>query len=217
MVWLLLGSLVAPGAICGPDQAESGALVFFQNTGQYGKGIRFAAAGRDYRVEVSSQEIALTYTEAFGDVDRPFREETGSLILLGAASSPAVDGQGALPQIRSRKNGRTERADVHGFGAVLMRAVYPGVDVLCFGDPKRLVVRFLAADSAALEQIQVGAVRGSLRLDQRGALALRTPIGQILVDVRVRRPDSPDGLADPEGRFTMERGRARYRLSAQRR
>src|SRR5204863_455349 len=72
------------------------------------------------------------------------------------------------------------RTDVPHFGRIQVEGVYPGIDLVWYGNQQRLEYDFLVAPGADPKQIQV-AYEGveSLRVDAGGDLVLRTGLGEM--------------------------------------
>lgn len=188
---------------------------FEPNVGQTGPGVKFVARASDYLLALSAGEIALTYFEGFGDVDNWFRDETFSLKLAGSNSAARARGLDELPGKSSFRAAGVKSAPVENipnFERVIFADVYPGIDLLVFGNQKRLELQFLVGAGAHPEQIRVGwqGARG-IKVETGGILSMRTPVGEL----RILPPASAESFAGERqmvsGRFVRQGwSRARF-------
>jgi hypothetical protein len=174
-------------------------LAFEENGGQTDQHVRFLARGPGYHVFLTPHEAVLALA----------RRDTGSpdvlrMRLLGAASSPAVNGLRVRPGRTNYLVGRDQRRwtmGVRSFSRVRYRSVYPGVDLVFHGSRGRLEYDFRLAprvDARVIRMTFEGA--RSMAVDPHGALVLRTrssfvrqlrpvayqPIGQARIPVSAR-------------------------------
>lgn len=155
-------------------------LSFERNEGQADSRVRFTARGEGYKLYLTAGEAVL----ALGGG----REEISAAAVVrlkwkGAARRPGVEG---LERLAGRVNyfagsdPRRWRADVQTFGRVLYPDLYPGVDLLFYGNQRRLEYDFVVAPGADARAIRLefaGARR--LRLDAGGALVVETAAGEL--------------------------------------
>ncbi len=191
-----------------------GSFGFEPNVGQAGPGVKFVARDADYLLALSAGEIALTYFEGFGDVDNWFRDETFSLRLAGSNGAARARGLDELPGKSSFRAAGIKSApvqDIPNFERVFFADVYPGIDLLVFGNQKRLELQFLVSGGARPEQIRIGwqGARG-IKVRAGGILSMRTPVGE----VRILPPASTENFAGERklmsGRFVRKGSQARF-------
>ena len=191
-----------------------GSFGFEPNVGQAGPGVKFVARDTDYLLALSAGEIALTYFEGFGDVDNWFRDETFSLRLAGSNGAARARGLDELPGKSSFRAARVKSAPVHNIpncARVVFADVYPGIDLVVFGNQKRLELQFLVSGGARPEQIRIGwqGARG-IQMRAGGTLSMRTPVGE----VRILSPASTENFAGERqlmsGRFVRKGSHARF-------
>jgi hypothetical protein len=104
--------------------------------------------------------------------------------LLGADKQVAVEGDGPLHARINYMIGADSkkwRRNLPAFGRVRYRHVYPGVDLVYYGNQRRLEYDYRVAPGADPKQIRVG-FRGvkSLSLDKAGNLILHMPGGRVV-------------------------------------
>ncbi len=169
-------------------------LSFEANTGQTDSRVKFLSRGRGYTLFLTSTEAILNLSKGGESVKQsvlaaPFIEnhkpEQASLQLrfVGANPSPKITG---LEQLQGKShylignNPHQWRTGVCNFSSVKYEAVYPGVDVVYYGNQRQLEYDFLLAPGADLKNIKLrfsGAHR--LNLDSDGNLLLGVGSEQI--------------------------------------
>jgi hypothetical protein len=164
----------------GPDAAAAAsvrqkygqlALSFEENRGQADARAQFLARNGAYSLYLAADEAALTLRDA----------SVLRIRLLGA--SRAARGRG-LGELESKSNylvGRDPsrwRTNVPNFARVRYEGVYPGVDVVYYGNRRQLEYDFNVAAGADANLIRLG-VEGAdgLRIDGGGDLVLPTAAG----------------------------------------
>ena len=183
-------------------------LQFEANAGQTDERVRFTARGVGYTLFLTGREAVLTLREparaaagaaapAREDARRPFEPEATTPVtyrvlrmkLAGATTEPSeVVGLDELPGKFNYFVGNDPakwRAGVPSYAKVFYRGVYPGIDLVYYGNQRQLEYDFLVAPGADPRAIRLefdGADRATV--DGEGALVLETPGGE----VRMRRP-----------------------------
>jgi hypothetical protein len=148
-------------------------LRFEANQGQFDPQIRYAAQTSAYTLALTAQGASLIFPGA----------RQVSLSLPGSEVSPAIEPLD--PQIAridyfvgARQNWHT---GVANYSRVRYRSVYPGVDMVFYGQQNQLEYDFVlqpGADPNAIRMQFDGA--SGLRITAEGDLAIETPAGQIL-------------------------------------
>lgn len=203
-------------------------LMFEANQGQTDSRVKFLSRGSGYSVFLTSggMVLALRPSEAvsLNDVHlapAPNRNSRGPRILpsrnasrakstvltidlVGAAANPVIVGEDALSTKLNYFIGRDQskwRRNVPTYGKIRYRNVYPGIDLIYYGNNHRVEYDFDLAPGADPTQIQFG-VSGAdaLNVDSAGNLVLtkgtselrfQTPIlYQRINGVRARVPGS---------------------------
>jgi hypothetical protein len=161
-------------------------LHFEANDGQTDAAVRFLARGRGYRIFLTSTEavLALAPTPAAGS-SSPAVVRMG---LLGANSAPEIVAEAPLPGKVNYFVGRDLarwRTNIPTFARVRYRGVYPGIDLVFYGNQGTLEYDFIIAPGADPTVIALkidGA--NSLGIDDQGDLLLQMAGGVL----RHRRP-----------------------------
>jgi hypothetical protein len=200
-------------------------LRFEANRGQTDQSVRFFSRGPGYR-------IFLTPGEAILSLDRfPSREnprasgERGpqSTVLrtkfVGANSKPAISGDKLLASKSNYFIGvepARHLTDIENFARVRYAQLYPGIDLIFYGNPSRLEYDFVVAPGADSRKIQFEITGADgLSVDAQGDLVLRTKFG----DIRQHRPtvyQEVDGVHEPvDGRYVLfGNGRVGFQVAA---
>ena len=158
-------------------------LVFEPNAGQVDPSVKFLSRGPGYTVFLADGEMVL----GVGTPTKP--GTTIRMKLLGAARASFVSGVGLLSGkvhylIGSRRHGW--RTNIPTYDRVKFDAVYPGVDLVYYGNQRELEYDFIVAPGADPKAIAL-AFEGqeALEVDSGGDLLLRVAGGG---EVRFRKP-----------------------------
>src|SRR5437867_3283792 len=176
-------------------------LHFEANQGQTHQDVRFLARGPGYSLYLTAGEAVLVLTkpnpQAKRDVlstpERLATQAQGTpavvrMGLVGAAPKPFVSGLDELPGKANYFIGKDPakwRTNVPTYAKVHYREVYPGIDLVYYGNQRQLEYDFVVAPGADPERIVLG-FRGVERLEiaAQGELVLHAAGGAI----RQRKP-----------------------------
>jgi hypothetical protein len=155
-------------------------LTFEINQGQIDSRVAFLARGQGY-------EFFLTATEAVFALSRsPAKGGTRPVVrmqLVGSAQDPRVQGVGALPGKVNYFRGRNVarwRTQVPTYQRVKYTAVYPGIDLVYYGQHQQLEYDFIVAPGADPDSIELAfAGAKQTTLDAKGDLVLETTHGAL--------------------------------------
>jgi len=162
-------------------------LTFEANRGQTDPSVRFVSRGPGYTAFLTSDGMVLSLRAnhiATGDgAVHPSKKATLQLRLLGATKNPSVVGE--VPQ-RGRVNyfiGNDPdkwRRNVPTYNQVRYKNIYPGIDLLYYGNHRQLEYDFAIAPGAEPERIQFEVSGASgMHIDANGSLILTTGIGEL--------------------------------------
>jgi len=178
-----------------PSTSLSLPLFFEPNQGQTAPQVKFLARGAGYGLFLTADEAVLrlqpsavsTQHSVFGSQRAP--SSVIRMRLEGANSSARVSGASPLPGKSSYFIGNDPskwHRDIPQFARVEYQAVYPGVDLVYYGDQGQLEYDFRVAPGADPNQIALSFNGASARIDSgdSGDLILSTPSG----DVRFHAP-----------------------------
>ncbi len=152
-------------------------LIFEANQGQTDSKVKFLARGSGYGLFLTSDEAVLKIQSSTKDAFAV------SMALDGANKNVAVVGTDELPGKSNYFIGNDPKKwhrDVPQFARVRYDNVYPGVDLVYYGNQGRLEYDFEVAPGADAKQVNLR-FRGSdkLRIDDRGNLVLATGVGNV--------------------------------------
>ena len=159
-------------------------LSFERNEGQVDSRVTFLGRGADYAVYLTATEAVLAMSTPVTDPGgvRRFQSENLKMTLVGANPEPRVAGRDALPGKRHyfRQDRATWRTNVPTYAKVTYEAVYPGVDLVYYGNQRRLEYDFVVAPGADPHAITLAFTGAkTMRLDRDGALVLALAAGDI--------------------------------------
>jgi hypothetical protein len=198
-VWLLLASLAltaqAPSPAFAPDRLAAGQprlsagygklpLSFEANQGQSDEQVRFLSRGRGYSLFLTSTEAVLSL-RAVGEPDAAPAPPSAvvRMRLVGANTDPQLTGLDRLPGTSNYfiggDPGRWQR-DVPNYARVKYAGVYPGIDLIYYGNQRQLEYDLVVAPYADPGRIALD-FEGTqkISLDADGNLLLETPRGSI--------------------------------------
>ncbi len=145
-------------------------MSFVANRGQASDHVRFIARGSNYT-------LALTSTDTVLELHTP-QPAALRMKLSGANSTPQIDGQEQLPGKVNYFIGNDPKGwhtDLPTYAKVCYRSVYPGIDLVYYGNQQQLEYDFIIAPGADPREIKLnfdGA--DSMVLDSQGDLILHT-------------------------------------------
>jgi uncharacterized protein (TIGR03437 family) len=146
-------------------------LTFEPNVGQSPATVPFLARGNGYSLALTPDSV-LFLAEG-----KPVR-----MSLHGA--NPKAAGKGELPRASTSNyfrgaDARQWKSGVPHFGRVRFREVYPGVDLVYYGNPAELEYDFVVAPGADWSQIAFSLDGAKPRLGEDGSLILTTAAGEV--------------------------------------
>jgi hypothetical protein len=206
-------------------------LAFEANTGQTDRRVKFLSRGRGYTVFLTGDEAVLalpkaadaawTVKSAGGPVDHPEAVESSRLALdvvrmklVGANVNAAATGADELAGKSNYFNGNDPkkwRTNVPNYARVKYPGVYPGVDLIYYGNQSgQLEYDFVVAAGAdpsaitlkvAADRVQPakGARRKPLRIAADGDLLVKVGGGEIRFHKPVVYQNEPDGARRDAG------------------
>jgi hypothetical protein len=195
-------------------------LIFDANRGQVDGQVKFLSRGNGYTIFFTATENVFSIRKPApvepiraGEERQTTNESSYSLVrmnLLGANPAPRIEGLGELPGKSSYFIGNDPakwRTDVPQYARIRYRNVYPGVDLIYYGNEHQIEHDFVIAPRADPRQIRfrvTGAER--VELDGQGELVIRIAGGVM----RQRKPTIYQGEGDARkeiiGGYTLTAG-----------
>lgn len=178
-------------------------LSFEANRGQFDVRIKFVSRQRGFA-------LALTTDGAMIGAVR--------MRMIGANAQARITGADELPGKAHYFLGNDPpawRTDVPTYGAVKYEAVYPGVDLIFYGNGRQLEYDFRLAPGADPHQIKLdfaGARR--LRLDANGDLILQTHDGELRQHKPVAYQEANGNRREVAARYVVTGNQVRFALGA---
>jgi hypothetical protein len=163
--------------------AKPSQLRFEMNQGQTDADVRFLAATRGGDVFLTSRELVLRVRKAAGPARASVESAVVRLQIVGANPDASITGLDPLPGQTNYFIGGDPsrwRTRVPSFARVKYAEVYPGIDLICYGNEGKLEYDFEVAPGADPARIAMS-VQGaeSFDIDTGGDLVLRTAIGEV--------------------------------------
>lgn len=164
------------------DFGTSIPLAFEENRGQTDAAVSFLARGSGYGIFLADGEIVFVLH------DRPVTAlasaDGASIVRLqfaGGNRDAVAEGLGRLPGSSYYFQGSDPKqwtSGVSNFERVLVRDIYPGIDILCYGNQRQLEYDFIVHPGADLSQIRLRVVGGEARIEHpSGDLTVATARG----------------------------------------
>jgi hypothetical protein len=157
-------------------------LRFEANQGQADNRVRFLSRGSGYTLFLTPTEAVLSLSEPVGNSSDPWHlthNQTSALRmeLSGAKPDAVIAGSGEFPGRSNYFIGNDPKqwhVGVPAFGRVHYKDIYPGVDLVYYGNQRQLEYDFVIAPGANPNVIRLK-VTGSrqIRIDNHGDLLIR--------------------------------------------
>lgn len=171
-------------------------LSFEPNQGQSDPQVRFLAHGQSYSLFLTGDEAVLSLRAASSSP--PVRAQSSfetilKMRLLGARTSSSVQGLDELPGKSNYFIGNDPakwRTDIPNYAQVKYSGIYPGVDLVYYGNRGQLEYDFVLRPGADGRQVRLG-IEGakSIEISKAGDLVLETAGGRVVL----RRPEAYQG------------------------
>ncbi len=162
-------------------------LSFEVNKGQFDQPVKFLSRGPGYELFLTANEAVLTLRQPQADT-KIRQDSVVRLKMIGANTAPQIEGQDELPgKVNYFRGNDPEkwRRNIPTYRKVYYKNVYPGIDVVYYGNQRELEYDFIVAPGVDPKVIKF-TVEGAdkMRLDQAGNLLLNLRHGE----VRLHKP-----------------------------
>jgi hypothetical protein len=186
-------------------------LHFEENRGQAHEDVRFLARGPGYGLYLTAGEAVLALGAKNQSVLR--------MALVGAKPDAQASGLEELPGKANYFIGKDSskwRTNVPTYAKVRYRGVYPGIDLVYYGNQRQLEYDFVVAPGADAQKILLrfeGA--DAIKIDTQGDLVLHTANGELRQRKPVVYQDIDGTRHEIEGRYVIkDANRFGFRLAA---
>ena len=182
---------------------------FTLNQGQTDARVKFTARGRGYSLFLTSTEAVLSLQRANSLGSTALR-----MRLFQANNNPVISGLDPLPLVSNYYlgNGPSKyQENVPHFAKVKYAQVYPGIDVVYYGNQKELEYDFVVAPGADPNVIQMNfAGATKLRIADNGDLVINTKGGELRQHKPILYQTSNGARQEIAGHFVINRKRVGF-------
>jgi hypothetical protein len=180
-------------------------LAFEPNLGQSDPQVRYLTRGAGYALFLTRDEAVLSLMSGNPG---SLRQSVLSMRPLGSRPAESLEPeqplQGLSHYARVSEPGKALR-DVPRYGRVRAKGIYPGIDLVYYGNGEQLEYDFVVAPGADPDRIRLGFEGAEgLALDESGNLRLRLLTGEVVQHAPVLYQEA-DGQRRPvTGRFVLD-------------
>jgi len=186
-------------------------LSFEANQGQVDPQVNFLSQGSGYTLFLTSTEAVMSLQQPASNQGTNVPAAPGDVLrmqLVGANPTPAVAGldeQAAKTNYFVGSDPAQWHTDIANYGKVQYQNVYPGVDLIYYGNPQQLEYDFVLAPGADSQAIRL-AFQGAegIALDSQGDLVLHTGGGDVIEHAPVLYQESNGVRQAVSGHYLLE-------------
>lgn len=192
-------------------------MSFEPNQGQTDKEVKFLARGQGYGLFLTPSEAVLVLHNTQKSTRMPGETSARAAVLrmklLGANPKPEVAGADKLPGVINYVSGADPSDWITGvptFGKVKYSAVYPGVDVVYYGNQRQLEYDFVVAPGADPNPVRIAfSGLNPPTIDAEGNLRLTGDGDEVIVRKPVAFQETADGRRSlVDARFVIDKASA---------
>ncbi len=210
-----------------PSAASHVPLSFEPNQGQSDAVVRFLSHGDGYNLYLTAQEAVVVMKRPTSRPAEPFGAKTVPPSEPRVPSVVRMELAGANPTVQATGLDRQEgysnyilgndpsrwHSHVTHFGRVQYSGLYPGVDLVYYGQGRQLEYDFVLAPGADAQNIALAIRGGSLHLAADGGLVVNTPDGDLQLHPPVAYQTDSAGKRDHvEAKFDLAGERVTFAL-----
>jgi predicted secreted protein len=198
-------------------------MTFEPNQGQKAPEVKFYSHGPGYELFLANQEAVMSLhrltaaskaaslrTLRPDQRDAALRSEKISVVRMkldGSNPSAQIAGEAQLPgkvNYFIGKDPKKWHTDIPTFASVKYSGVYPGVDLVYYGNQKQLEYDFVVAPGADPKQIAFNVAGAkALRVNNHGDLVLKTAAGDVTFQKPVIYQDDAGGRLEVAGNYVV--------------
>ena len=196
-------------------------LSFEPNKGQTDPSVKFLSRGSGYSLFLTKDEVVLNLERQSGsatdNVRKPASVDTLRMKLMGASANSAVTGLDTQTSTVSYLIGNDPKkwhTGIETFGKVNFAQVYPGVDLVFYGNQRQLEYDFVVAAGADASRIAWQIDGAKPTIDADGNLVLSAANGPAGFKKPVLYQMDGDKKVSVEGAFTVAGNRIGFQLGS---
>jgi len=204
-------SAVAPGAEQVPAAYGQIPLSFEANQGQTAAEVNFLSRGNGYALFLTPTEAVLSlHRSGSGPSQNAVSVPTDvlSMQLIGGnpvATATGLDQQAGTSNYLIGDNPNQWQTNIANYGKVEYDGVYPGVNLVYYGNQQQLEYDFVVAPGSNPGAIKLGFQgAGSVTLDAQGDLVLHTSGGDVVEHAPAVYQQTAGGRQAVSGNFVLE-------------
>ncbi|MCQ3976943.1 MAG: hypothetical protein DPW09_26235, partial [Anaerolineae bacterium] len=191
-------------------------IYFEANQGQTDPQVSFLARGQGYNLFLTPAEVTLVLHQQAQETEESGTGAALRMSLVGAETNPRLTGQHELPGRNNYFIGNEPAnwySDIPTFEQVRYSQVYPGIDLVLYGNQQSLEYDFRVEPGADPGQILMNyAGAQSLELDEAGDLIIRLPGGEVRQKAPVIYQETYGVRHQIEGGFVISGQRVKFRI-----
>ncbi len=199
-------------------------LSFEPNQGQSASTVQFLSRGDGYALFLAPGQVVLNLERlrpasaaATGQTPEAASADTVSMSLIGASPKASAVGLARQPGVVSYFIGndpKNWRSGIPTYGKVEYPRIYPGVDLVFYGNQRQLEYDFVVAPGADPTPIAWRIEGATAILDPQGNLVLDAPHGPATFKKPVLYQIDGDKKTSVEGSFEVAGNQIRFRLGS---
>ncbi len=204
-------------------------LFFEGNQGQTDKQVKFLSRGPGYSLFLTANEAVLRLRSAVysaqskrglrsrqlylasekSDISRHYRTAVVRMKFVNANPDSYISGLDQLPGKSSYFIGNDPgqwQTSLTQYAKVKYKEIYPGIDLLFYGSQGKLEYDFVVSAHADLKAIklQLDGLTGHARIDQSGAVVVRTACGEVFLNKPVIYQLQDGKRRELNGRYALQ-------------
>jgi hypothetical protein len=184
-------------------------LTFEANRGQTGSGVKFLSRGQGYTAFLTAggMVLSLRSTPASPSATQSVAPASVQFTLVGATKNPTVAGEDPQPGKVNYFIGNDPsqwRRNIPIYGRVRYKSVYPGIDLVYYGNSRQLEYDFEVRPGSDPRKIQFQ-IQGArqIQLDKDGNLVLALGNAEIRFQSPIVYQESGSGRTPVAGAYVM--------------
>src|SRR5262245_17006870 len=156
---------------------------FEPNHGQSDRRVKFLSRGKGYTLLLAADEAVFVLGGAGRGKSKNEQSTELRMKIVGANPATRIDGMNQLPGVSNYFIGNDPskwRTNIPTYAKAQYRDIYPGVDMVFYGNESQLEYDMVVKPGASPKTIKL-AFEGArdLRIDATGVLVLNTPAGEV--------------------------------------